>query len=132
VKFLESMRIERKFRKMLLERSGEERLKMGCSMYATAQALAKASISRRYPDAHPAELKRLLFLHFYRTDFEPEKRNRIASAVARSGRADSKVRKLVMNSTIVNSLGADAVRDKTETYGKMGKKKGKRSRRGAR
>ncbi len=40
MKFLESMRIERKFRKMLLERSGEERLKMGCSMYATAQALA--------------------------------------------------------------------------------------------
>ena len=33
---------------------------------------------------------------------------------------------------IVKSSGSDAVRDKTETYGKKGKKKGKRSRRDAR
>ena len=41
--------IERKFRQMLMKRSGEERLKMGCSMHATAQALAKASISQQRP-----------------------------------------------------------------------------------
>ena len=73
--------IERKFRQMLLERSGEERLKMGCSMYATARALAKASLSQKHPGAQPAELKRQLFLHFYGADFNPKQRSRIASAL---------------------------------------------------
>jgi len=118
--------IERKFRQMLMKRSGEERLKMGCSMHATAQALAKAWISQQHPSARPAELKRLLFLHFYGTDFKPEKRKRIAAALARRRRTDGEIRNLAMNSTIVGS--SDAVRDKTERYGKMAKKKGKRSR----
>ena len=52
-----SPRMERKFRKMLLKRSGEERLKMGCSMHATSQALVRASVLEKYPDALPARLK---------------------------------------------------------------------------
>jgi len=36
--------VEQKFIAMLMERSGEERLKMGCSMHATAQALVRASV----------------------------------------------------------------------------------------
>ena len=51
-----SPEIERKFREMLLQRSGEERLKMGCSMYATAQALVRASVLEKDPDATPATL----------------------------------------------------------------------------
>ena len=78
--------IERKFRQMLMERRGTERLKMGCSMHATAQALAKAYILRQHPGSHPAKLKRLLFLHFYRADFKPQKRKRIASALFKNGR----------------------------------------------
>ena len=38
----------------------------------------------------------------------------------------------LINLAIVKSSGSDAVRDKAETYGKMGKKKGKRSRQAAR
>jgi hypothetical protein len=123
--------IERKFRKMLLERSGQERLKMGCSMHATAQALAKASILNQHPNADPAELKRLFFLHFYGTDFEPKERKRIALTLAKRGRAGGKKRKLSldrMDLGIVNSSGSDAVRDTTETYGKTVKKKSKRPR----
>ena len=119
--------IERKFRRMLMKRSGEERLKMGCSMHATAQALAKASISQQHPGARPAELKRLLFLHFYGTDFEPEERKRIASTLAKRG-ADNEGETLVINSRIVES--SDAVRESVGRYGKMSKKKGKRSRHG--
>ena len=78
--------IERKFRQMLLERSGEERLKMGCSMHATARALVKVGLLQRYPGARPAKLKRLLFLHFYGADFAPEERNRIATALSKSSR----------------------------------------------
>jgi hypothetical protein len=118
--------IERKFRQMLMKRSGEERLKMGCSMHATAQALAKASISQQHPGARPAELKRLLFLHFYSADFEPKERNRIASALAERGRANSEGETLLTNSRIVGS--SDAVRESVGRYGKMVKKKSKRSR----
>ena len=74
--------VERKFRGMLMQRTGAERLKMGCSMYATAQALAKAYISEQHPDAHPRELKLLLFLHFYGADFTPRERKRILSALS--------------------------------------------------
>jgi len=46
-----SPRMERKFRAMVMKRSGEERLKMGCSMHATARALVKASVSEKDPVA---------------------------------------------------------------------------------
>ena len=124
--------LESKYRDMLLERSGVERVKMGCSMHATAQALAKASLSQQHPGAHPVELKRLLFLHFYSPDFEPEQRKRIASALAKSGRHSEaqepgkrttrkplELRKLA----IMESSGSDAVREKMETYRKTGKRK---------
>ena len=84
--------IERKFRAMLMKRSGAERLKMGCSMHATALALAKASLLQKRPGAHPAELKRSLFLHMYGADFEPEQRKRIASAFLKSAQHPSATR----------------------------------------
>jgi hypothetical protein len=79
--------IERKFTQMLLRRSGAERLKMGCSMYATARALAKAALLQQHPTAGPAELKRLLFFHFYGAEFEPEERNRIAATFSKRSRS---------------------------------------------
>lgn len=78
--------IEQKFRQMLLKRSGQERLKMGCSMHATARTLAKASLLEKHPGSHPGQLKRLLFLHFYSADFAPRELKRIASALSKSAR----------------------------------------------
>ncbi len=112
--------VERKFRRMLLKRPGQERLKMGCSMHAAAQALAKASLSQRYPGAHAAKLKRLLFLRFYGADFEPEERKRIASALETRSRSDGRERNLHMS---------DVVREKTERYRTNRKRKAKGSRR---
>jgi hypothetical protein len=62
---------------MLMERSGEERVKMGCSMHATARALVIASIPEKNPDA----LTRALFLRFYGHEFEPKRRKRILRAL---------------------------------------------------
>ena len=81
--------IERKFRQMLLRRSGEERLKLGCSMHSAARALVKASISQQHPRAHDRELKRLLCIRIYGNDFDPEERKRIASAWQQAIRAIS-------------------------------------------
>ena len=76
-----SREIERKYREMLLQRSGEERLKMGCSMHATAKALARASILHEQPDASPATIRRALFLRFYGHEFDAQAREKILLAL---------------------------------------------------
>ena len=70
-------KIQRKFHSMLLKRSGEERLKMGCSMHAAARALVKASISEKDPIA----VNQALFLRFYGGEFEPKERKKILLAM---------------------------------------------------
>jgi hypothetical protein len=81
-----SPQMERRFWKMLLERSGEQRLKMGCSMHATSRALVKASLLA----ASPAALKRALFLCFYGDDFDPKRRGKILRALCKSAKHDGK------------------------------------------
>ena len=76
-----SPEIEQKYQEMLLQRSGEERLKMGCSMHATAQALVRASVLQKDPLASPAAIRRELFLRFYGHEFDPETREKILLAL---------------------------------------------------
>jgi hypothetical protein len=124
--------IEAKFHRMLMQRSGEQRLKMGCSMHATAQALIKASVSAKSPVA----VKRALFLRFYSNDFEPEEREKILLALGKaaerkrikatevldaSKRTTRKPRDLA-DLSIVKSSGSGVVRDKTYRYGRKGSK----------
>lgn len=83
--------VERRFRELLLRRSGEERLKMGCSMHATAQALVRASVLEKDPMASPATVRRALFLRFYSQYFDADTREKILRALdpgspARDGR----------------------------------------------
>jgi hypothetical protein len=74
--------LEHKYRDMLLKRSGEERLKMGCSMHAMAQALVRASAQVADPSASTVSWKKILFLRFYGQDFESATRKRILRALA--------------------------------------------------
>jgi len=73
--------MEQKYRDMLLKRSGEERLRMGCSMHAMAQALVRASVLQADPSASPATLRKILFLRFYGQDFDSATRKRILRAL---------------------------------------------------
>jgi len=66
-----------RYRALLLARSPEERLKMGCSMSATARALVRASVLARDPQASPAAVRRALFLRFYGHEFDEAERERI-------------------------------------------------------
>ena len=79
-----SPEIEQKFREMLLQRSGEERLKMGCSMHATARALVLASVLEKDPLASPVALRQALFLRFYGHEFDPETRAQILQVLEES------------------------------------------------
>ena len=119
--------IERRFRRMLMQRTGAERLKMGCSMHATAQALAKAYISRQHPDAPLGKIQRLLFLHFYGADFTSQQRKKILSALSNLRRpgiapaAVKAVKRKGLDPTALagaSSTEAAAVRESGATYGK--------------
>lgn len=76
--------VEQKFLSVLLSRSGEERLKMGCSMHATAQALVRASVLEKNPLASAADMRRALFLRFYAHEFDPDTAAKILVALERS------------------------------------------------
>ena len=78
--------IERKYLEMLMERSGEERLKMGCSMHATTQALVRASVLEKDPLASPAAVRQALFLRFYGHEFDAETREKILLALEKVDR----------------------------------------------
>ena len=69
--------IENKYYKMLMARSGEERLKMGCSMHAAAKAMVRASILAANPSATPTEIRKALFLRFYEQDFDSATREKV-------------------------------------------------------
>jgi len=69
--------VMQRYRAMLLERSPEERLKMGCSMGATARMLVRASVLAQDPHASPAAVRRALFLCFYGHEFQAVEQEKI-------------------------------------------------------
>lgn len=73
--------LEQRYREMLLKPSGAERLKIGCSMHATAKALVLALLLEKRPDATPVELRQELFLRFYGTEFDQKTQHKILAAL---------------------------------------------------
>ena len=80
-----SIEMEQRFRSMILARSGEDRLKMGCSMHETAQALVIASLKEKTPNLTREELRRALFLRFYRGDFDKDMSEEILATLVKAG-----------------------------------------------
>ncbi|MDI6761175.1 MAG: hypothetical protein QMD05_10160 [Candidatus Brocadiaceae bacterium] len=74
------------FHNRLMALSGEERLKMGCSMYDTARRLVIASLKAQNPHISPTELRKALFLRLYGKDFEPETITKILTALGQGRR----------------------------------------------
>ena len=72
-----------RYRAMLLARSGEERLKMGFSMNATARALIRGSVLAKDPQASSATVRCALFLRLYGHEFDAEERERILARLGR-------------------------------------------------
>ena len=76
--------VDARYRQMLLARPGEDRLRMGFSMYATARALVVASILAKEPEASPERIRAAIFLRFYGRDFDQATRERIVATLVRS------------------------------------------------
>jgi hypothetical protein len=69
--------IAERYHRLLMERSGEERLRMACAMFDTARRLVLASLGRDF--AAPGQRNAALFLRLYGADFDPSTRARIAT-----------------------------------------------------
>ena len=69
--------MESRFLEMMMKKSGQERLKMGFSMFDMARRQVIASIKAKNPNADIKEIRREIFLRFYGQDFSPEEREKI-------------------------------------------------------
>ena len=76
-----SAEMEERYRAMLLERTGEERLIMGCAMRDTARAFVEASLQAQNPQATEVDIRKGLFLRFYGHEFDAPTRARILAAI---------------------------------------------------
>ncbi|MCX5866854.1 MAG: hypothetical protein NT009_05110 [Proteobacteria bacterium] len=74
--------IEARFREMMMKKSGQERLRMGFSMFETARSMVIAGIKNKNPNIGDKELKKEIFLHFYEEDFSPEEADKIIKSLA--------------------------------------------------
>jgi hypothetical protein len=73
--------IDERFRAMLLARTGEERLIMGCAMRDTSRALVEASLRERDPQSTVEAIRKGLFLRFYGHEFDSETLAKILTAI---------------------------------------------------
>jgi hypothetical protein len=73
--------MDARYRDMLMQLSGEERLKMGCTMRETARAFVEASIREQDPQATSKAIRKGLFLRFYGHEFDLESRTKILAAI---------------------------------------------------
>ncbi len=76
--------IEEKFFRMLMEKSGEERLKMGFAMDETARRLVIASLLVQNQETSEKDIKIAVFERFYINDLSSEVRQKIVERIRRS------------------------------------------------
>ncbi len=76
--------IEERFVEMMMRRSGQERLRMGFSMFNMARRQVVASIKMNKPNADRKEIRKGIFLRFYGQDFSVEDQKKILPRIERS------------------------------------------------
>ena len=77
--------METRFRTMMMKKSGQERMKMGFSMFNTARKQVVASIKMKNPDAGDNKIRKEIFLRFYGSDFSPEESVKIMASLKDCG-----------------------------------------------
>ena len=81
--------IQDRYRRMLMQRSGADRLRMGCDMFDAARALMRASLGDPRGLTHTPEVNARLFFRTYAGDFTPEQVARIVAHLRHAGLASS-------------------------------------------
>jgi len=70
-----------RYRELMMRKSGQQRVVMGCSMYDTAKQIVRSAIYNSRPGITDAEIKREFFLRFYGPEFSRADRERMLSAL---------------------------------------------------
>lgn len=78
------------WQELMRTRSGEERLEMASSMYASARQMLVASLRNQHPGATVAELRRALFLRLYGHELSERQRAAILEHLAREGESQQR------------------------------------------
>ena len=78
--------VDERYRDTLMQRTGEERLIMGCAMRDAARALIEASLLEQDPRTSMATLRKGLFLRLYGHEFDAETRSKIIGAIQEAAR----------------------------------------------
>lgn len=73
--------MDERYRSMLLQRTGEERLIMGCAMRDTARAMVEASLRGQDPNTTLETIRKGVFLRFYGHEFDRETCAKILVAI---------------------------------------------------
>ena len=73
--------IESRFHQMMMKKSGQERLKMGFSMFNVARRQVEASIKVNKPNADIRDIRKGIFLRFYGHEFSPEEQEKILKRI---------------------------------------------------
>ncbi len=71
-------KIEQKIRELMMNKTPEDRLKMGCSMFGFSKAIIQASLQEN-KNIQQSELKKELFLRFYGKEMDNEMKKKIAT-----------------------------------------------------
>lgn len=77
-----SLEVAALFEDLIMAKSNEQRLLMGCSMYDTAKQIVRSAIYNQHPQITPEEMKKQIFLRFYGLDFSQADKEKILSMFA--------------------------------------------------
>ena len=73
--------IESRFNRMMMKKSGQERMKMGFSMFEMARRQVEASIKAKNPNADSQDVRKEIFLRFYGHEFSHEEQVKILKRI---------------------------------------------------
>ncbi len=74
-----STEMTERFHSLLMKRSAEERLLMGCAMFDTAKEIIRSSILEKEPNISSKGLKEAFFLRIYGQEFNSDSKQKILS-----------------------------------------------------
>ncbi len=70
-----------RYRELMMRKSGQQRVVMGCSMYDTAKQIVRSAIYNSRPGITEVEMKKEIFLRFYGPEFSQAERDKFFSAL---------------------------------------------------
>lgn len=71
-----------RFQNLMMCKSGEKRLLMGCSMFDAAKQIMLSAIRNQQPGITDAEIRREILLRFYGSEFSQADKKKLLSTLA--------------------------------------------------